>query len=284
MKVEAQALGAGRARPAWRWRRVPDDHGNWHRGSDVSGHQHSTSRLLDRPRASVQYPGTLPDARAILPACAPIRGGWTVHRRGGRRLIAQPAAWVWSRQGDHSSSWARPWRTGAHRPCRRLAGGGTAARALWRRGVCRPGGKGHGLWHQDAEVEQRRRHPRAVDLEALSAWYAARGMPWGLRVPLEISLAVGEPLFVKRCMGLLASSGAGSGLCMFDSTCGVQVHRIRADEHDRFVALEVAAFGDDPATARAWLAPHSAWPGSITGWPSSPVRRSVAPPVCEATS
>jgi hypothetical protein len=123
-----------------------------------------------------------------------------------------------------------------------------------------------------------------VDLEALSAWYAARGMPWGLRVPLEISLAVGEPLFVKRCMGLLASSGAGSGLCMFDSTCGVQVHRIRADEHDRFVALEVAAFGDDPATARAWLAPHSAWPGSITGWPSSPVRRSVAPPVCEATS
>jgi hypothetical protein len=95
-----------------------------------------------------------------------------------------------------------------------------------------------------------------VDLEALSAWYAARGMPWGLRVPLEISLAVGEPLFVKRCMGLLVSSGAGSGLCMFDSTCGVQVHRIRADEHDRFVALEVAAFGDDPATARDWLAPQ----------------------------
>jgi len=95
-----------------------------------------------------------------------------------------------------------------------------------------------------------------VDLEALSAWYAARGMPWGLRVPLEISLAVGEPLFVKRCMGLLASSGAGSGLRMFDPAGGVQVRRIRADEHDRFVALEVAAFGDDPATARDWLAPQ----------------------------
>jgi hypothetical protein len=95
-----------------------------------------------------------------------------------------------------------------------------------------------------------------VDVEALSAWYAARGMPWGLRVPLEISLAVGEPLFVKRCMGLVASSGAESGLRLFDSTGGVEVRRIRADERDRFVALEVAAFGDDPATARAWLAPQ----------------------------
>jgi hypothetical protein len=95
-----------------------------------------------------------------------------------------------------------------------------------------------------------------VDVEALSAWYAARGMPWGLRIPLEISLAVGEPLFVKRCMGLLASTGVESGLRLFDSTGGVQVRRIRADERDRFVALEVAAFGDDPATARAWLAPQ----------------------------
>ena len=95
-----------------------------------------------------------------------------------------------------------------------------------------------------------------VDLEALSAWYGSLGMPWGLRVPLEISLAVGEPLFVKRCMGLLASTGAESGLRLFDSPGGVQVRRIGADERDRFVALEVAAFGDDPATARAWLAPQ----------------------------
>ena len=95
-----------------------------------------------------------------------------------------------------------------------------------------------------------------VDLEALSVWYGSRGMPWGLRVPLEISLAAGEPLFVKRCMGLVAASGAESGLRPLDRAAGVQVRRIRADERDRFVALEVAAFGDDPATARAWLAPQ----------------------------
>jgi hypothetical protein len=95
-----------------------------------------------------------------------------------------------------------------------------------------------------------------VDLEALGAWYAARDVPWGLRVPLELSQDVGEPLFVKRCMGLMVSSGAESGLRLFDRAGGVEVRRIRADERDRFVALEVAAFGDDPATARAWLAPR----------------------------
>jgi hypothetical protein len=95
-----------------------------------------------------------------------------------------------------------------------------------------------------------------VDLEALSVWYAARGMPWGLRVPLEIPLAVGEPLFVKRCMGLVASSGTESGLRLFDPPGGVEVRRIRVDERDRFVALDAAAFGEDPTTARAWLAPQ----------------------------
>jgi hypothetical protein len=95
-----------------------------------------------------------------------------------------------------------------------------------------------------------------VDLEALRAWYGSRGLPWGLRVPLEISLAVGEPLFVKRCMGLLASSGAGSRLRPLDHAGAVQVRRIHADERDRFVGLEVAAFGDDPATTRAGLAPQ----------------------------
>jgi hypothetical protein len=95
-----------------------------------------------------------------------------------------------------------------------------------------------------------------VDLEALSVWYGSRGMPWGLRVPIEISLAAGEPLFGKRCMGLVASSGTDFGLRPLDRAGGVRVRRIRADERDRFVALEVAAFGDDPATSRAWLAPQ----------------------------
>ena len=95
-----------------------------------------------------------------------------------------------------------------------------------------------------------------VDIDALRAWYGSRGLPWGLRVPLELSLAVGEPLFVKRCMGLVVSRGAESRLRRLGPAGGVEVRRIRADERDRFVALEVAAFGDAPATARAWLGPQ----------------------------
>jgi hypothetical protein len=123
-----------------------------------------------------------------------------------------------------------------------------------------------------------------VDLDALSAWYGSRGLPWGLRVPLELSLAVGEALFVKRCMGLLASGGAESRLRQLGPAGGVQVRRLRADERDRFVALEVAAFGDAPATARAGLGPQFGragfdhWVAELAG------RRSGAPPVCEATS
>src|SRR5215213_658085 len=57
-------------------------------------------------------------------------------------------------------------------------------------------------------------------------------------------------------MGLVASSGAESRLRRLGPAGGVEVRRIRADERDRFVALEVAAFGDDPAMARAWLGPQ----------------------------
>lgn len=42
-----------------------------------------------------------------------------------------------------------------------------------------------------------------VDVGALQAWYAERDVPWGIRVPLELSFDLGEPLFEKRCAGLL---------------------------------------------------------------------------------
>jgi hypothetical protein len=54
----------------------------------------------------------------------------------------------------------------------------------------------------------------------------------------------------------VVSSGAESRLRRLGPAGGVQVRRIRADERDRFVALEVAAFGDAPATARAGLEPQ----------------------------
>jgi hypothetical protein len=45
-----------------------------------------------------------------------------------------------------------------------------------------------------------------VDWDEVHAWYAERGVPWGIRVPLELELEleveVGSPLFVKRCAAL----------------------------------------------------------------------------------
>jgi hypothetical protein len=38
-----------------------------------------------------------------------------------------------------------------------------------------------------------------VDLEAIAAWYLARDVPWGVRLPSEWDLAIGQPLFTKRC-------------------------------------------------------------------------------------
>jgi hypothetical protein len=55
---------------------------------------------------------------------------------------------------------------------------------------------------------------------------------------------------------MMVSSGSDSGLHLFDRAGGVQVRRIRADERDRFVALDAAAFAEAPTTARAWLAPR----------------------------
>jgi hypothetical protein len=95
-----------------------------------------------------------------------------------------------------------------------------------------------------------------VDLEALSVWYGSRGMPWGVRVPLGIPPG-GRRAPVCQALrgpGVVQRGRAQAGA--FGRAGGVRVRRVRADERDRFVALEVTAFGDDPATARAWLAPQ----------------------------
>jgi len=41
-----------------------------------------------------------------------------------------------------------------------------------------------------------------LDVGAVRRWYAERAVPWGLRVPVELSVELGRPLFVKRCFGL----------------------------------------------------------------------------------
>jgi len=41
-----------------------------------------------------------------------------------------------------------------------------------------------------------------VDIDLVREWYAARGVPWGARVPNDQDWSIGRHLFAKRLMGL----------------------------------------------------------------------------------
>lgn len=95
-----------------------------------------------------------------------------------------------------------------------------------------------------------------ADQAAIGAWYGERDVPWGMRVPLGIDLDLGVPLFVKRCLYLRR----GDSLHVEPSP-HFDTRRAAAGELERFAAAEAAAFGDDIATARRWLAPVFEAPG-----------------------
>lgn len=83
-----------------------------------------------------------------------------------------------------------------------------------------------------------------ADVAFAREWYAARGVPWGMRVPAELPWAHGRFLFAKRLMGLAAAA--------FIPAPPADVRP--ADDLDVVVAIDAAAFGSPPA--RAWLAPQ----------------------------
>jgi hypothetical protein len=106
-----------------------------------------------------------------------------------------------------------------------------------------------------------------VDLDAITAWYGPRQVPWGLRVPLEIDVDLGRPLFVKRCVVLLQTEISG-GL-----TSPVHVRRERA--RSSYVALEAAAFDCELDEIREWVEPQfshpafSHWVAEVDGAPAA---------------
>ena len=107
----------------------------------------------------------------------------------------------------------------------------------------------------------------SVDVTAIRRWYESRGVPWGMRVPLEITLDFGEPLFVKRCVVLLPGA--------LPSTPRMSVSARREPDPAAYAALEAAAFVYDESEARAWVQPqfaHAAfghWVATIAGTPAA---------------
>lgn len=107
----------------------------------------------------------------------------------------------------------------------------------------------------------------SVDVTAIRRWYASRSVPWGMRVPLEIDLDVGEPVLVKRCVALLRSAPADA------PASDVSVRRER--DPSLFAALEAAAFAYDVSAATAWVRPQFAhtgfrhWVATVDGLPAA---------------
>jgi hypothetical protein len=108
-----------------------------------------------------------------------------------------------------------------------------------------------------------------VDLEAIGAWYAARDLPWGMRVPLDLVVDLGTPLFVKRCVGLLPETfprQAASGGAIHVRPAGVAAAAAHAD-------LDLAVFGGEVGESRAWVGPqigarsHRLWVAEMDGVP-----------------
>lgn len=83
-----------------------------------------------------------------------------------------------------------------------------------------------------------------ADIAGAAAWYAERGVPWGMRVPLELPWAHGRHLLVKRLMGLEPDA--------FVPAAPADIRP--ADDLEAVVAIDAAAFGGEPA--HEWLAPQ----------------------------
>lgn len=95
-----------------------------------------------------------------------------------------------------------------------------------------------------------------VDWDAVRAWYAARDVPWGLRVPLELDVDVGEPLFVKRCAAIERGAWARA------SARGICVRQAAPSEAELVAALDCEIFGGgDASLSRAWVEPEVGAPG-----------------------
>ena len=94
--------------------------------------------------------------------------------------------------------------------------------------------------------------PAVVDVAAIREWYAARGLPWGARVPAGTAWGHGRLAVRQRLMGQTRDSfrpaAADAG-----TRWGIRLAGI--DDLDAVVAVDAAAFDADPGPARRWIAP-----------------------------
>jgi GNAT superfamily N-acetyltransferase len=95
-----------------------------------------------------------------------------------------------------------------------------------------------------------------ADLDAARAFYAARGAPWGVRVPPGIRWRHGRKLLALRLMALDAPAFAPAA-----PAPGIDVRAAGTDDLDAVVHVDAVAFEEDPSVERRWIEPHANAPG-----------------------
>lgn len=95
-----------------------------------------------------------------------------------------------------------------------------------------------------------------VDVDAVDAWYQGRDVPWGVRVPVEMDVRIGEPLFVKRCAGMVSTS-----LVPAPPVAKLKLRRASAADLETYARMESAGLEEDLGLTRRWLEPAIGSPG-----------------------
>ena len=90
----------------------------------------------------------------------------------------------------------------------------------------------------------------SVDMAAVRRWYAARGVPWGVRVPEGMPWPYGRRLLTKRVMVL-----APADLRDPPEPDGVVIRVAGPADLDTYARVDAAAFGDEVGPTAEWARP-----------------------------
>ena len=90
-----------------------------------------------------------------------------------------------------------------------------------------------------------------ADLDAARAFYAERGVRWGVRVPAGMTWRAGRHLFRMELMGL-----APADLIAPPAVPGLTLRAAGPDDLETVLAIDTSAFGSDPDEYRPWTEPH----------------------------
>lgn len=101
--------------------------------------------------------------------------------------------------------------------------------------------------------------PTLVDVDAVRSWYAALGVPWGMRVPEGAQWQHGRHLFTKRLMGVTPDTFVAAG-----EVADVVVRRSSAADLDDALVVDTVAFEESADVERPWLQLLMAHPAVVT--------------------